>query len=105
MESVSFTGVNFEYSSEQALLIDLGDAFPEPSPLFKEVGIPVSYYSPELLTVSKASKALDIWVLAYTIFEIRSGFPLPESFIGSFTEILNEILRILGIPPEPPPFL
>ena len=101
VESASFSCVDFEYLSEQALLIDLGEAFPELSPPSNGVGTPVSYCSPELLLESKASRASDIWALACTIFEIRSGFPLFESFVGSSTEILEEIVRILGMPPEP----
>ena len=49
---------------------------------------------------SKASKASDIWALACTIFEIRAGCPLFESSIGSYSEVLEEMLRILGPPPE-----
>lgn len=99
--SASFSCIDFEYISEQALLIDLGEAFPELSPPSKGVGTPVSYCSPELLLESKASRASDIWALACTIFEIRSGFPLFESFVGSSTEILEEMVRILGLPPDP----
>ena len=98
--SASFSCVDFEYISEQALLIDLGEAFPELSPPSNGVGTPVSYCSPELLLESKASRASDIWALACTIFEIRSGFPLFESFVGLSTEILEEMLRILGMPPD-----
>jgi serine/threonine protein kinase len=49
----------------------------------------------------KTSKASDIWALACAMFEIRSGFPLFESFVGSRTEVLEEMVRILGIPPKP----
>lgn len=101
VESASFSSVDFKYISEQALLIDLGEAFPELSPPSNGVGTPVSYCSPELLMESKAGRASDIWALACTIFEIRSGFPLFESFVGSAVEILEEMLRILGRPPEP----
>ena len=101
VESASFSCVDFEYISEQALLIDLGEAFLELSPPSNGVGTPVSYCSPELLLESKASRASDIWALACTVFEIRSGFPLFESFVGSSTEILEEMVRILGMPPEP----
>jgi len=33
---------------------------------------------------------------------MRSGFPLFESFVGSSTEILQETVRILGVPPKLP---
>lgn len=104
VESASFSCVDFEYISDQVLLIDLSEAFSELSPPFNGIGTPVSYCSPELLLESKASRASDVWALACTIFEIRSGFPLFESFesfVGSSTEILEEMVRILGMPPEP----
>lgn len=101
VESASLSCVDFEYISEQALLIDLGESFRELSPPSDGVGTPVSYCSPELLLERKASRASDVWALACTIFEIRSGFPLFESFVGSSTEILEEMVRILGMPPEP----
>ena len=100
VEPASFSCVEFEYISEQVLLIDLGEAFPELSPPANGVGTPVSYCSPELILERKASRTSDIWALACTIFEVRSGFPLFESFVGSSTEILEEIVRILGLPPE-----
>ena len=100
VEPASFSRVDFEFISEEVLLIDLGEAFPELSPPANGVGTPVSYCSPELLFKRKASRRSDIWALACTIFEFRSGFPLFESFVGSSTEILEEMLRILGLPPE-----
>jgi len=100
VEPVSFSRVDIGYISEQVLLIDLGEAFPELSPPANGVGTPVSYCSPELILERKASRASDIWSLACTIFELRSGFPLFESFVGSSTEILEEMVRMLGMPPE-----
>ena len=100
MEPASFSRVDFEYISEQVLLIDLGQAFLELSPPSNGVGTPVSYCSPELILERKASRKSDVWALACTIFEVRSGFPLFESFVGSSTEILEEVVRILGMPPE-----
>lgn len=105
VEPASFSHVGSEYFSEQILLIDLGEAFPELSPPANGVGTPLSYCSPELILERKASRTSDIWALACTIFEIRSGFPLFESFVGSSTEILEEIVRILGMSPESSHFL
>lgn len=101
VEPASFLSVDFEYISEHALLIDFGETFLELSPPPNGVGTPVSYRSPELLLERKASRASDIWALACTIFEIRSGFPLFESFVGSSTEVLKELVRIIGMPPAP----
>lgn len=100
VESASFSHVDSDYMSHQALLIDLGEAFLDPSPPSHGVGTPLSYCSPELLLGKMASKASDIWALACTIFEIRAGYPLFESFVGSRGEILEEMVRIVGPLPE-----
>ena len=100
VEPADFSRVGFEYISEQVLLIDPSEAFLELSPPANGVGTPISYCSPELMLERKASRTSDIWALACTIFEARSGFPLFESFVGSSTEILEEMVRILGMPPE-----
>ena len=95
----SFSHIDTQHITNQPLLIDLGVAFLDTSPPIHGVGTPVSYCSPELLTEKKASKASDIWALACTIFEMRAGFPLFESFLGSSTQVLQEITRILGLLP------
>ena len=100
VEPASFSCVDAKYISEQILLIDLGEAFPDSSPPTHGVGTPVSYCSPELILERKASRASDIWALACTVFQMRFGFPLFESFIGSSHEVLEETVRILGMPPE-----
>ena len=99
VEPAIFSGIEVASISEQILIIDLGEAFQTQSPPSYGVGTPVSYCSPELILESKASKASDIWALACTIFELRSGFPLFESFTGSSKEVLEEMGRLLGPPP------
>lgn len=101
VKPATFSHVDSKYISEQALLIDLGEAFLALSPRINGVGTPMAYRSPELILEMKATKASDIWALACTMFEMRSGFPLFESFVGFRTEILKEMVRILGIPPKP----
>ncbi len=100
VKSASLSRVHPHWVSEQVLLTDLGEAFLESSPPTYGAGTPVSYRSPELTLERKASRASDIWALACTIFQSRSGFPLFESFVNSSTEVLGEMVRILGIPPE-----
>ena len=100
VEPADFSSVDIEYISDQVLLIDLGEAFFELSRPSNGVGTPKSYCSPELLLDHKAGRASDIWALSCTLFELRSGFPLFESFFGSSTEVLEEMLQILGTPPE-----
>ena len=100
VESPSFSHVDPHHLSHQALLIDLGEAFLDASPPVHGTGTPVSYCAPELLLGKKASKASDIWALACTVFEIRAGCPLFESFVGSRAEVLDEMVRIVGPLPK-----
>lgn len=101
VESAPISDLCDAYISENILLIDLGEAFLAPSPPPKGVGTPVQYRSPELALESTASKASDIWALVCTIFELRAGFPLFESFIGSQLEVFEAMSTILGRPPDP----
>ena len=100
VEAALLTEIDAKYIAEDIMLIDFGEAFWVPSPSPMGLGTPASYRSPELITDSKASKASDIWALACTIFEMRAGFPLFESFLGSDFEVLREMIRILGRPPD-----
>lgn len=101
VQPTSFASVAPRYISEEVLLIDLGEAFLESSAPSKGVGTPVPYCSPELMLEGKASSSSDVWALSCTMFEMRSGFPLFESFVGSAREILQEMIQILGTPPNP----
>jgi serine/threonine-protein kinase SRPK3 len=60
-----------------------------------------SIISPEAFFDSKISFASDVWALACTIFEIRAGSPLFDSFLSSDTLILKQIVETLGRFPEP----
>ena len=100
VQPTSFSSVAPRYISEEALLIDLGEAFLESSAPSNGVGTPVSYRSPELILEGKASSWSDVWALSCTMFEMRSGFPLFESFVGSASEVLQEMTQILGTPPN-----
>ncbi len=101
VQPTSFSSIAPRYMSENIILIDLGEAFLESFVPPKGVGTPVSYRSPELILQGKASRWSDVWALSCTMFEMRSGFPLFESFVGSASEVLQEMVRILGPPPEP----
>ncbi|KAL8709394.1 MAG: hypothetical protein Q9225_007459 [Loekoesia sp. 1 TL-2023] len=101
VQPTSFSSVTSRYVSEEILLIDLGEAFLESSAPSKGVGTPVSYCSPELTLEAKASSWSDVWALSCTMFKMRSGFPLFESFIGSASQVLQEMVEILGTPPNP----
>ena len=100
VEPASFLSVSPNYIAEEVLLIDLGEAFWISSPPPKGVGTLVSYCSPELILEGRASIWSDVWALSCTMFQMRSGFPLFESFSNSSYQILQEMVEILGTPPK-----
>ena len=82
------------------VLIDLGEAFLAASPPPKGVGTPNKHASPELPLAKQASMWSENRAFGCTMFEMRSGFPLFESWLGNDSHVLEQIVRTLGKPPE-----
>lgn len=83
-----------------ACLTDFGESFEmdDPPP---EVGIPQVYCSPEQALEQKVGTASDLWALGCTLFEIRTGRKLFDTFDDDMDECLYTIATILGKYPEP----
>lgn len=60
------------------------------------VGIPAAYAAPEVMFDNVASKASDVWALACTIFHMRAGFDIFESYFGGYDEALGHMVCTLG---------
>ena len=100
VQPTSFSSLTSKFISEEIMLIDLGESCFESFPPPKGVGTPVSYCPPELLLEGRAGQWSDVWALICTMFEMRSGFPLFESFVTSPSQVLQEMVRTLGEPPR-----
>ncbi|KAK9328523.1 kinase-like domain-containing protein [Lipomyces starkeyi] len=61
----------------------------------------VSYFAPEVVFEGKASVWSDNWALGCTIFEIRAGFQLFESFFDDPDDVIWQMVQTLGKLPEP----
>lgn len=81
-------------------MIDFGECFPI-SNLPEGVGTPGPYRSPELLLENKLGIPSDLWALACTLFEIRTGRKLFESFDDADDDYLEAMCLVLGQLPEP----
>lgn len=81
-------------------LIDFGECFMISDPP-EDVGTPGYYRSPELLLENKLGIPADLWALACTLFEIRTGRRLFESFDDSDDEYLEGVCLVLRRLPEP----
>ncbi|KAG6864085.1 hypothetical protein C0991_000262, partial [Blastosporella zonata] len=86
---------------ENILLIDFGQSFrgPQPPEGYHPATAP-HYQPPESRFDGRINMSSDIWALACTIFQIRAGFPLFESFFGTDDDVLKEMVATLGKLPE-----
>ncbi|KAG6875410.1 hypothetical protein C0993_009365, partial [Termitomyces sp. T159_Od127] len=87
---------------ESTIVADFGQSYlaASPPPSYKP-GTIMHYQSPEARFEGRAGLEADIWSLGCAIFEIRAGFPLFDSFIGSDVEVLKKTVEMLGRLPEP----
>jgi serine/threonine protein kinase len=70
-------------------------------PSYYEPGTVLNYQSPEARFEGRVGLEADIWALGCAIFEIRAGFALFESFLGSDVDILRQMVETLGRLPDP----
>ena len=87
---------------ESVVLSDFGQSYfvASPPPSYKP-GTVLNYQSPEARFEGRAGLEADIWALGCAIFEIRAGFALFESFLGSDVDILRQTVETLGRLPDP----
>lgn len=87
---------------ESAIISDFGQSYiaASPPPSYQP-GTILSYQPPETRFEGRAGFEADIWMLGCAIFEIRAGFSLFESFIGSDIEVLKQMVETLGRLPDP----
>lgn len=87
---------------ESIIVSDFGQSYiiASPPPSY-EPGTVLNYRSPEARFEGRAGLETDIWALGCAIFEIRAGFALFESFLGSEVDILRQMVETLGRLPDP----
>ncbi|KAL2068500.1 hypothetical protein VTL71DRAFT_14837 [Oculimacula yallundae] len=99
-DDVELTTLGAEFISEQACIIDFGESFDLTSPP-EDMGIPQVYCSPEYTLDRIVDVGTDIWSLGCTIFEIRIGRKLFDTFDDDQDEYLWKMAMLLGKLPEP----
>lgn len=97
---VKWQDVDTQYIGEQPCLIDFGEAFKVLQPP-EDLGIPGPYRSPELILDKVAGFGSDLWALGCTLFEIRTGRKLFNTFDDEDDAYLDAIVQVLGKLPEP----
>ena len=87
---------------ESIVVGDFGQSYIiAPLPSSYEPGTVLNYQSPEARFEGRVGLEADIWALGCAIFEIRAGFALFESFLGSDVDILRQMVETLGRLPDP----
>ncbi|KAI1123109.1 kinase-like domain-containing protein [Nemania abortiva] len=83
-----------------ACVIDFGESFEISNPS-ADLGIPQVYRAPEYVLDKTIGVDCDLWALACTIFEIRTGRRLFDTFDDDPDEHLCKMAMVLGKLPEP----
>ncbi|CAG8955989.1 hypothetical protein HYFRA_00008845 [Hymenoscyphus fraxineus] len=100
VEGLSLDRIDSRFISDQISIIDFGESYDiHSSPA--ELGIAGSFRSPELLFDNAIGIGCDLWALACTIYEIRTGVSLFENFMDDDDEVIMEMVPLLGKLPEP----
>lgn len=87
---------------ESIIISDFGQSYIAACPLSSyEPGTMLSYQPPEARFELRAGLEADIWTLGCVIFEIRAGFSLFESFLGSDIDVLKQTVETHGRLPDP----
>lgn len=97
---IDLSDVGADFLTDKACVIDLGESY-DVSNLPPDLGIPPIYHSPEYTLEKKIGFGTDIWALGCTLFEIRTGKPLFDSFDNDMDDILWTMALVLGKFPEP----
>lgn len=97
---VEWHDVDTKYLLTTPKIIDFGECFNISNPP-EDVGTPGCYRSPELLLENKIGIPSDLWALGCTLFEIRTGRKLFDSFDDQDDDYLDGMCLVLGRLPEP----
>jgi serine/threonine-protein kinase SRPK3 len=101
VESLNIGRLDARFISDQVSIIDYGESYYMHSPP-RDLGIPASFRSPELLFDNTIGVGCDLWALACTIYEVRTETPLFEDFMDDDDdEIIIQMIPLVGKLPEP----
>lgn len=83
----------------KVLIIDFGQAFFfDQSPT--RITTPAQFSAPEVLYRTEISPSIDKWALGCTIFEICAGYTLLKMIFNPRTDVLKDMVSMLGKPPN-----
>ena len=101
IKPVDFSRMNKAFLKDEIYLMDFGVSYTIPSPP-QRLSLPRSYRAPEAILDGKIGIPCDLWALACTLFEIRTGSKLINaSPPDDIDEYLARMVTLLGPFPEP----
>ncbi|TVY89779.1 Serine/threonine-protein kinase, partial [Lachnellula willkommii] len=99
-DDVELSALGESFITDKACVIDFGESFDISEPP-QVIGIPQIYCSPEYTIDKVVGVGSDIWALGCTLFEIRTGRKLFDTFDDDQDEYLCKMVMMLGKLPEP----
>ncbi|TVY42395.1 Serine/threonine-protein kinase [Lachnellula occidentalis] len=100
VESLNLEHLPARFISTRISIIDFGESYDPRTPP-PDLGITASFRPPELLFDNTIGVGCDLWALACTVFEIRTGCHLFENFMDDDDEVIMQMVPLLGKLPEP----
>ncbi|TVY18369.1 Serine/threonine-protein kinase SRPK, partial [Lachnellula arida] len=98
-DDVELSALGESFITDKACVIDFGESFDISEPP-QDIGIPQIYCSPEYTVDKVVGVGSDIWALGCTLFEIRTGRKLFDTFDDDQDEYLCKMVMMLGKLPE-----
>ncbi|KAL2825070.1 kinase-like domain-containing protein [Aspergillus cavernicola] len=98
---IDFGGPASRLASERICVIDFSESYDKDSPPPLGLALPGRYGAPELALGHRFSMASDIWSLAPTIFSIRTGHVLFDTYDPCADHVISCMVQLLGPLPEP----
>ena len=99
-DQIASTPAGASLITNKASITDFGESYEISSPP-QDLGIPRAYTSPEYTLDHKVGASSDVFALACTLFEVRTGRKLFESFDDDANSHLFTLAVTLGKFPEP----
>lgn len=100
VKAVDSSLLNKKFLKDELYLIDLGVSYEITSPP-EHLRLPLVYHPPEAIFDGRIGVSSDLWALACTLFEIRTGSRLISLPFADEDSYLSTMVSVLGVFPEP----
>lgn len=99
-DKVAPSAIGAGFMTNTACVTDFGECYEVTAPA-PDLGMPQIYCSPEYALEGNVGVSCDVWALGCTLFEIRTGRKLFNTYDDDVDEYLFTLATVLGKLPEP----